>query len=167
MKELNLKDAVFTVSEAWNNVQEQAILSSWKKLWPSINKNDDELWDPEDLLPLNELIELATKNSELDKDFILEWCEEHSENYQPYLTDDELLTQSCSKLSDACSEDLSGIEDTTQHTVTVKSEDALNGLDVAIKWAEENQSSTVSSLQKLKEEILFKIYTSKKTNNAG
>ncbi|KAL1497395.1 hypothetical protein ABEB36_008373 [Hypothenemus hampei] len=86
----------------------------------------------EEVLFSCELIELETKNYQLDKDFILERCEERFESSQPYLTDDELLTLSCSKPSDACSEDLSGIEDTTD--ATVKSKDALNGLDVAIKW---------------------------------
>lgn len=63
LKEINLNNVVFTVSDAWNNVPDQ--LYRRRKNWPSMNQ-DDENWEPEDLLPLQELIQMATiENSEL------------------------------------------------------------------------------------------------------
>lgn len=61
LKSINLKDAVFMVAAAWDTVPQSAIRSSWKKLWPSLGSAEEESFDPEDLMPLVDLIRVSSK----------------------------------------------------------------------------------------------------------
>lgn len=157
LKQLNIKDAVLTVSDAWDEVGKQAIKSSWKKMWPSITE-DDETWE-EELIPLQELIRLATiPNAGLTREDLEGWFEENPEMYETHLTDDELL-------NDTVQTDSSSDEEVVFHAVTtVKSEDALNSVDICIKWAQENVKSCdmVANLRKMRDEVIKKIYFGKK-----
>lgn len=63
--EMNLKDVVFVLTGCWNDVPKKAIISFWKKLWPSMHiKDSEENYDPEDNLLLVELMH-ALKRTEI------------------------------------------------------------------------------------------------------
>lgn len=76
---MNLKDALYILTESWNDVHKKAIVCSWKKLWPPMHiSNNEEDWDPKDNLPLGELVEMIkrTKTTELTALDIKEWLGE-------------------------------------------------------------------------------------------
>lgn len=62
LKNINLKDVVFTLDEAWQKVSNELIKKSWRKLLPHIQQalSDDD-YDEEDNIPLSLL---AEKNQE-------------------------------------------------------------------------------------------------------
>ena len=41
-KTLNIKDAVLMTAKSWNEVEQQTIAKSWKKLWPIVNGSDED-----------------------------------------------------------------------------------------------------------------------------
>lgn len=66
LKELNLKDVVFSLVHAWKSVSSYLIQSSWKKLWPTMNavsqtEKKTEKWDPEDNLPIADWLQNLSK----------------------------------------------------------------------------------------------------------
>lgn len=161
LKDMNLKDAVFNVTEAWNNVPEEAIQSSWRKLWPSLttNRQREYEWSPEDELPITELRQILFQNqqTELTEQDIEEWFAETADS-QPVMTDDEIINAS----SNADQEVDMGVTITTKGSVNA--EEALKAIDTSICWAEENNAleNTLLTLRKLREDIFKKIYYSKK-----
>ena len=44
-KTLNIKDAVLMTAKSWNEVEQQTIAKSWKKLWPIVNGPDEDQHD--------------------------------------------------------------------------------------------------------------------------
>lgn len=160
LKELNLKDVVFGVAEAWDSVPARAIKSSWKKLWPS-NFKTQEPWEPEDDVPLRELINTAArvnKNSDIDANDIEEWFK-GDEEFEPVRTDNDIVMEVQETQEDHEDEDCIMVPQQN----LVKSEEALSGIDVSIRWAEENSASlsTLCELRKFREEILAKVFHGK------
>ncbi|KAI4455487.1 hypothetical protein MML48_4g00011939 [Holotrichia oblita] len=158
---MNLKDAAFIITESWNGVSEKAIISSWKKLWPSVLINDkEEDWDPEDNLPLDELIDMLkrTETTELTPHEIEEWIAENPEDN--ILTDEEIINKPMEEYSNNDNDDAAS----STKSISVKTEDALNAIDTVIQWAEVNSttSSRLLVLRKTREDILSKIYYTKK-----
>ncbi|XP_022823355.1 jerky protein homolog-like [Spodoptera litura] len=163
LKDMNLKDAVFNVTEAWNMVPQKAIQSSWKKLWPSLNQNpeEEEEWESEDELPLAELKQmLFQKNqTELTEQDVEEWFAENSDSF-PAMTDEEIINDAVSS-SEQDDLEMTLLSPTSP---SVKAEDGLKSIDVSIRWAEENNASNdiLLNLRKLREMIIKKIYYGKK-----
>ncbi|KAK9702547.1 hypothetical protein QE152_g29914 [Popillia japonica] len=123
---MNLKDAAFIITESWNGV--------------SVLINDkEEDWDPEDNLPLDELIDMLkrTETTQLTPHEIEEWIAENPDDNT--LTDEEIINKPKEKYFNNDNDDAGS----STKSISVKTEDALNAIDTVIQWAEVN--STTSS----------------------
>lgn len=143
LKSINLKDAVFMVAAVWDTVPQSAIRSSWKKLWPSLDSPEEgqDSFDPEDLIPLADLIESALKqaqDTELQRVDIQNWCDENID-FQEAMTEDEIIAELDSSNREVSEDSFEVLPKTT-----VKTEDALSAIETCIKWGEENSAATGS-----------------------
>lgn len=121
----------------------------------------EEEWNSEDELSLAELKQMLFRNNqtELTEQDIDEWFAENSDS-QTVMTDEEIINEATS------SSEQDDLEMTffSPRKTSVKAEDALKSIDVSIRWAEENDATddTLLTLRKLRENIIKKIYFSKK-----
>lgn len=165
MKQLTIKDAIFTAVEAWDEVSPEVIRSSWKKVWPSAENCDEEHpWEPEDEIPLATLIQETVhgRNSEVTPTDIEEWFAEDGSFAHEALTDEEILKEIEQEGNEEAEED--EVRTTEKAVASVKSDNALVAIQTSIDWAEQNSAaaSTLLTLRKLKESVMWKIYRGKK-----
>ncbi|XP_015187494.1 PREDICTED: jerky protein homolog-like [Polistes dominula] len=158
LKELNLKDVVFSLAHAWKSVSSDLIQSSWKKLWPTMNvvseTEETEEWDPEDNLPITDWLQtLSERGLETSEENLNSWFEGIEETEQ-IMTDEEI----CEAVQEEEEEEESLVEileAPTATTVKVKPDKAFNCFNTCITWAEENGISAkdIIILRNMREKV--------------
>ena len=139
VKKINVKDAIFWVAQAWDQVPKDSIRKSWNMLY-----NASEIEDEDDA-PLSVIREKL--RSIADKLALSDEIDEENAEY-PVLSDDEIIA---SLLNPDADEDISYSGEDSMHStigetsqaatcgdddsddVNVTDESALNGFDVLIK----------------------------------
>ncbi|GFX38323.1 DDE-1 domain-containing protein [Trichonephila clavipes] len=91
IKQTNMKDVVYWseswFSESWENVTDQTLIKSWKKLWPTLEYAENQ---PEnDATSLLQLVQTIPGSQEAGERDINEWMEEDGETAE-FLTDDDI-----------------------------------------------------------------------------
>ncbi|GFV58576.1 tigger transposable element-derived protein 2 [Trichonephila clavipes] len=91
IKQTNMKDVVYWseswFSESWENVTDQTLIKSWKKLWPTLEYAENQ---PEsDATSLLQLVQTIPGCEEAGERDINEWMEEDGETAE-FLTDDDI-----------------------------------------------------------------------------
>ncbi|GFV44468.1 hypothetical protein TNCV_4737221 [Trichonephila clavipes] len=86
-----MKDVVYWseswFSESWENVTDQTLIKSWKKLWPTLEYAENQ---PEnDATSLLQLVQTIPGCEEAGERDINEWMEEDGETAE-FLTDDDI-----------------------------------------------------------------------------
>ena len=153
VKGINIKDVVYMIADAWNDVLSSTLCKSWFKLLGSnISKNpqtsDSNASDSADL---SESCESIAKqlDSSLTSEDIAEWLAADSEDpgYQ-YATDEEIIQQ---VLQGTISEESDSEEDEDGPSpLTCTHGEAASMLDTALQWYEQQKEATSTSLMVLK-----------------
>ncbi|GFW67927.1 jerky protein homolog-like [Trichonephila clavipes] len=87
IKQTNMKDVVYWSAESWENVTDQTLIKSWKKLWPILEYAENQ---PEnDVTSLLQLVQTIPGCEEAGERDINEWMEEDGETAE-FLTDDDI-----------------------------------------------------------------------------
>ncbi|XP_050545073.1 jerky protein homolog-like [Daktulosphaira vitifoliae] len=178
LKEINLKDVVFSLANAWSNVSKKVIVCSWKNLWPNMClfeqykkktalnlKDDEENFSTE----LNELqVSIAEKlmdneeQNQLKTDDIRRWIDGEEEENNQFLTDDDIVEEVMAeeKDNDGNYDDKEG--ELAVQTITHST--AIDSFTTSITWAEENgvDARDILVLKRLQEEVLKASFQTKK-----
>lgn len=152
LKELNLKDVVFSVAHAWSSVSPNLIQSSWKNLWPTMNalSQETEEWDTEDNLPITDWLQnLSEKGFQISKEDLNSWFEGTEETEQ-IMTDEEI----CEEVQEEESP-VEILEPRTTTVIKIKPDMAFNCFNTSITWAEENGVSAkdIIILRNMREKV--------------
>lgn len=170
LKSLTIKDAVLTVSAAWNKLDQSIINKCWKNILSNNTEFDDEdnlplsvlkrQWNEEaatmseTIALLNNLQNESTTNIEFSKIDVEEWNkdtlteennteEDNDDNDEEELLDDQIVE----------------VNETVAHS------DAIKALDLTLQWAENNGLSTedILTLKRVQETAILLNSRIKKT----
>lgn len=154
LKNLNLKDVVFSLDESWQRVSSELIKKSWNNLLgPLVQDESDD--DDEDNIPLHTLAhilrEKATAEHEIGKEIeeiieltkqieetatnqeIQEWANGKDEISELMLTDQDIISEAQEHAVEE-----GNTTDEESEISTVKHGQAVAAFNTCIKWASEN-----------------------------
>lgn len=177
LKSVNIKDVVFNLARAWENLATKTIVCSWGKLWPSLNllevykknsKTDSTLQTGRDdeLNSLQEAIseELVSVCEDLTADDVTNWLDGDDEERYQVMTDDEIIADARADEDEEDGE--GGVDPATTATAarSVSHNIAISAFDTAVLWAEENGVSApdMLTLKRLQEKVVKLSFQSKK-----
>lgn len=147
LKEVNLKDACFMATEAWNQVSKSTIINGFKHLYQSIEEIQFNLpafhFDEEDDVPLRTLFNSLFTNED-GEDAIIQWA----------VGDDDPIARNSCDLQMDTDEDEPGPTEGEKEDLN-KVIDAYN---LAIEWAEKNDSSfqEILTMRRMRNRAVFK-----------
>ncbi|XP_045499486.1 jerky protein homolog-like [Colias croceus] len=119
IEEFNLKDAVFSLAQAWESISPDLIQSSLRELWPTMNAvSVMEHFEPEDNIPTAYWLEnLSKRGLETSKEKLNSW-------FEGIVTPEEI----CEAV----------MEEDMEPSTKIKTETVFNCFNTCITWAEEN-----------------------------
>ncbi|GBN71822.1 hypothetical protein AVEN_197204-1 [Araneus ventricosus] len=125
--DVTLKDVIYLVSESWDNVTQNCLVKSWKKLWPSLadsSKVEQGEANKSEILPL---IKYITGCKDATEHTVTEWLSCETEANQLY-TDEEIISLVQNKPQDG-----SDLEETDEpENVLVSHSEAASALEIAL-----------------------------------
>ncbi|KAJ8959571.1 hypothetical protein NQ314_006220 [Rhamnusium bicolor] len=158
---MNLKDVVYALDEAWQQVNPELIKKSWTKLLPSsMEDNPPSLLndDDEDDIPLSLLLKKMCENTipidlrdEMDDVITLtkkieenisngeieEWVLGNDEIFDLTLTDDDII-QEVEQQTTVDNENEDSSSDDEVYISSVKHEEAISAFNTCLRWSLEN-----------------------------
>lgn len=156
----NIKDAIFTAALSWNDVQNETVKRSWRKLWPGVMNNDDvpnendPIEDDEDVgLQIN-LVEIKEKTSEMSElrnipsTEIVEWLEIDKVLSPFEEISDESIVQSVLNQKPVQDESESDDEEVSE-TKVVSWNEASEAINTFVKFAESNKQYSMAEVMNL------------------
>lgn len=179
LKNLNLKNVVFSLQEAWYQVHQDLIKKSWKPLLSNQEVTLEE--DEDENIPLATLAKKIIKSKELQNELsevkvlgeqilgtdiptedLEEWVTGGTSEMDILLTDNDIITETNDVENDSTSSD-----DDLQIIAKVKHQDAIQSFNNCIQWASENNipDNQIELLFELKNIAVKKDADSKKQKN--
>lgn len=158
LKQVNLKDTVFMITESWNEVDSQIIVNGFKHLLlssddfiinlPQNNLNVDDESRIVDIstndFPITDLYRKTLPNTTLNDNEIMNWAAGIGENNRSNIDDDEILEDNNITQMDEV--------DTAENIDAV-----INSINMTIDWAERNLSiGEILFLRKIRETAVIK-----------
>ena len=174
-KNLNIKDCIYSVANAWEQIQCISLQKAWNKLLGAQASSIDESRSQEpiciNLCPDSELEIERFMETFHDHGIMVtegvteEWLEgdDNDVGYQE-LSDDEIISEVLGH-ADIESEESSENDENTPAQHLVSSKDALEAFDICMRWMEQQEETTpqqVMLFQKLKNDAAKKRSTSLK-----
>ena len=168
-KNLNIKDCIYSVANAWEQIQSISLQKAWNKLLEAQASSIDESRNQEPICinsrPDSELEIERFMETFHDHGFMVtegvadEWLEgdDNDVGYQE-LSDDEIISEELGH-ADIESEESSENDENTPPQHLVSSKDALEALDICMRWMEQQEETTpqqVMLFQKLKNDAAKK-----------
>lgn len=141
IKQTNIKDVVYWTAEAWENVSDQVIRKSWKKLWTSLQFKDTPAGQDNEghLLKLVQAIPGCEEAAEED---VAEWMAADGAPVEN-LTDEEIVAAVTQEQAEMNCSDGSDDEPVCE---LVPHADAAAALDVALRYLEQQSTATPADL---------------------
>lgn len=155
MKSLTIKDAIYTVASAWDEIKQKTLQKAWKKIWPSLKQSDSA--DKDDAEPTssaevdpeaeeNDVAETLQDLQELQHGVQLQltdvekWLTEAdmAESTNEELNDDEIIAA----VQNATNEDSDAEEEEVDCDIVVTHSEAKDAFDIALKYLEQNPRAT-------------------------
>ncbi|KAF2890091.1 hypothetical protein ILUMI_16082 [Ignelater luminosus] len=93
MKSLNIKDAIYTIAESWEELKPDTLRKSWRKLWPEVMTESDQIEDEQNYDTQEIVKDLQTVQVNVPANEVEEWiaqCDEDCETSEE-LNDDEII----------------------------------------------------------------------------
>ncbi|GBM60406.1 hypothetical protein AVEN_206646-1 [Araneus ventricosus] len=141
IKNVTIKDVIYWVSESWDNVTQNCLVKSWKKLWPSLadsSKVEQAGANKSEILPL---IKCIPGCEDATEQIVTEWLSCDTEANQLY-TDDEIISSVQNKTQDD-----SDLEETDEpENVLVSHSEAANALEIAMRYIEQSENATSTDI---------------------
>uniref|UniRef100_A0A1B6M902 DDE-1 domain-containing protein n=1 Tax=Graphocephala atropunctata TaxID=36148 RepID=A0A1B6M902_9HEMI len=132
LKKTNMKDVVYWIAESWDEVKAETINKSWNK----ILKKQPEETDPEDDVPLAELIRKLPGCENTDESEVAEWLQ----NDQQHKVSDQAIIEMISEPAEGSDDD---DEDMCAETVKVMTHsEGLATLEAALIYVEQQPEAT-------------------------
>ncbi|GFV96259.1 jerky protein homolog-like [Trichonephila clavipes] len=136
IKQTNMKDVVYWSAESCENVTDQTLIKSWKKLWPTLEYAENQ---PEnDVTSLLQLVQTIPGCEEAGERDINKWMEEDGETAE-FLTDDDIaaaVTQEPMEEEGSDDETQCDTKDVVPHA------DGAAALDLALRYLEQQPDTT-------------------------
>lgn len=154
LRNINLKDAICFLANAWNTLNVSSIRSSFQKLF---DKSSD--WDNEDVIPLSELrLQLADDAFNIQSiATLLQEVEplqqiSHSEIEQWIVEPNLAPIQNEEHCTDGDHTDCEETDDVVLSTKKVTPEETISAFNICLEWAEQNNASLddIMTLQRLR-----------------
>jgi len=140
IKQTNMKDVVYWSAESWESVTDKTLIKSWKKLWPTLQFEEDE---PEnDVTNLLQLVQRIPGCEEARETDVNEWMAEDGETAE-FLTDDDIaaaVSQEPMEEEGSDDETQCDKEDVVPHA------DGAAALDLALRYLEQQPDTTPADL---------------------
>lgn len=144
IKKLNIKDFIYTVASAWNEISPGTLKKSWRKVWPTMDNCETEDNVEDNAVTLEIVEDLQTINPTIETSDVEEWLANVDENDHDCeeLNDEEIIS-AASKTSEENEEEPSENPKITHAT-------AKEAFEVALKYVEEHEESTANDILMLK-----------------
>lgn len=142
MKSLNIKDAIYTIAEAWGDMRPDTLKKSWCKLWPAKTAENEEIGSQDTDTSVHVIVnDLQTLQLDVQLNDVDEWlrgddddCETNEE-----LNDDQIIAAVLQVEDETENEDP---DDDYELPARVSHTDAKQAFDVALQYIEQNSTST-------------------------
>lgn len=171
LKEINLKDVVYSLANAWNNLDKKVIICSWKKLWPDMTlldqyKKDEPNMKASEEREINLLRDVANEqlvdspNNALTTNDVGMWLTGEDDENNQFMTEDEIIEEMAREEEDE--EQVEG--EVTAAVQSISHDAAIASFAASITWAEENGvcANDILVLRRLQEQVLKVSLNSKK-----
>lgn len=159
LKEFNMKDLVFALSQSWSALPSSTIKSSWKKLWPDIITTPSN--DPQ-ISVTSEVIEQVATETQISPEDLEVWCRgmDKEENVFLEMSDEDIIKE----VSNNTTNDQEDNDDVIATAPQVTDQDAVNAFELGLQWAEENGTSynELLLLRRLRDKALISRYNNLK-----
>lgn len=145
IKKTNVKDVVYWAAEAWQNISENTLRKSWRKLWTSLEFQDNQPVvgnEEENLLQMIRTIPGCEEDSEGD---VAEWMAADGACVEN-LTDADLVAAVTQDQEDVDCCDASDNEPESDNGELVPHSDAAGALDLALRYLEQQPTATPADL---------------------
>lgn len=135
LKELNMKDSVFSLCQSWNALLPSAITSSWKNLWPEIVTTPSTA--PQ-VSVTSEVIEQVATETQISSENLEIWYRGMDEDESVFhqMSDEEIVNQVSIPIINEDDDD-----EVIATTSQVSAKDAISAFELSMQWAEENGAS--------------------------
>ncbi|GBN67177.1 hypothetical protein AVEN_185694-1 [Araneus ventricosus] len=131
IKNVTIKNVIYWVSESWDNVTQNCLVKSWKKLWPNLTDSNKVEQREANKIEILRLIKCITGCEDATEHIVTEWLSSDTEANQLY-TDEEIISLVQNKPQDD-----SDIEETDEpKNVPVSHSEAANALEIALRYIE-------------------------------
>ncbi|XP_023310790.1 jerky protein homolog-like [Anoplophora glabripennis] len=149
IKKINIKDVIYMLAMAFQEMPSATFVKSWRKLWPDIEKlvanaNPSGGEEVENESILQDLQKLSG-NDTMQPEDVENWiknCDENLEN--EFLNDDEIIILATKEPQENDTE-----TDDYEEEEKVSHDDARNVMEVALKYIEQQRESTALDLLEL------------------
>lgn len=155
MKILNIKDAIYTVASAWDEMKQTTLQKAWKKIWPSLKQSDSADKDDDEPTSSTEVDLEAEENDvaetlqdlqklqhgvQLQLTDVEKWLTEAdmAESTNEELNDDEIVAV----VQSATNEDSDAEEEEVDRDIGVTHSEAKDAFDIVLKYLEQNPRAT-------------------------
>ncbi|KAL4702320.1 hypothetical protein ACJJTC_006926 [Scirpophaga incertulas] len=94
MKSLNIKDAIYTIAASWDELKNETLRKSWRKLWPEVMNENDQVDNDQNSDTQIIVKEVQTLDPNVTSNEIEEWiteCDKDCKTYQE-LDDDQIVS---------------------------------------------------------------------------
>ena len=91
LKSVNIKDVIYMIASAWDQVREIAIKLSWKKLWPAICASTNAVCEVVDHSQFLDTFACIPGCSDVNENDVSAWLKNDSDVGYGIMTDDEII----------------------------------------------------------------------------
>lgn len=162
LKEITLKDVVYSLANAWEGLNEKVIICSWKKLWPDMAlldqyKKDGPTKTANEEREINILRDVVNERLVDSPDNALTtgdvgvWLTGEEDENNFFMSEDEIIKEVTRE-----EEDEEQGEEVTAVVKSISHDAAIASFATAISWSEENgvSANDVLVLKRLQEQVL-------------
>lgn len=149
LKRVNMKDVIYWLADAWNDIKQSTLQKCWRKLLQSIFPSDyeDDIYDEEDDEPLINLVRrLPHEGTIVDAD-ISDWMNADEEEE---LTDAMLVSLVTKNEDNVDENEDADVPETVENDSKVSHSRGLEAIQLALQYLEQQPETTPADLMLLK-----------------
>lgn len=142
LKMITIKDVIYWVAESWESTSEHLLQKSWSKLWPSLTfeENSSQNGDRNDAIQIQELLQNIPGCEDANANDVNEWLQGDDNDHE--MLNDQQIIEMVLKEPDDISDESEGEADDDSELKLVSHSDAAAAFDVALRYVEQQSTST-------------------------
>lgn len=147
LKKLNLKNVVYWIASAWNQVKGRTLQKSWSKL---IQHEEGRIIEAESdhEESLQQIFVKIPGCENVTESEVNEWL--NSDNVEDEMTDQELIESVCKNANEISSDDDDEVECTDNIPVKMSHSEGLEALEKALTYVEQQENATAADVLLIK-----------------